>query len=390
MIRKGKMIHLLVIFGVGFTSLGLLSVRAEVENPATPPLFWNRECLTCDESILPGFRVSLDLDQQGYSHVVASVTNSITNTYTITNFYQHALGWHSQIVDDSIYAGFSLIFKLDSNGYEHILYDESEQYIKYAHKDQNGWHVQRIFSLSDFGDPLTAQIIHVDSLVIDSNNRPNASVEAIINRDTTLVYYIYLTETGWQKEEVAEGDHGAVALDSSDTPHFAYVTRIWDGFDVVDRVLSYTYRGALGWHTEEVAHQVGQRVAIAVDGNGSPHMATGGYYLLEYHHKDENGWYRETLGGGSEQNPHILLNSQGKPFIGLNECCGHIAYAFWSQDGWIKGQIPNPYYYAAMGMAMDNNEDIHFAFRETSTYDVIYLSPYTGSIYTFYLPATTR
>ena len=386
MTHKGELVNLLAILWVCFTMLSLPSVRTEAESPIYLPHFWNRECLTCDQSILPGFKVSLDIDQQGYPHLVADVTNSITNTYTIMNFYQDALGWHTQIVDDKADGGFSLYLKLDSFGYEHILYNDSDSYIKYAYRDQVGWHVQRIFSLSDFGDPLTPQIIHVDSLVIDSNNRPHASIEAIINQDTTLIYYIYLSETGWQKEEVGEGDHGSVALDSSDTPHFAYATRIWDGLDVVDRVLSCAYRDSLGWHTEEVAHQVGQRVAMAVDGNGFPHIATGGYYLLEYHHKDENGWYRETLGGGSEQNPHILLNSQGKPFIGINECCGHIAYAFWSQDGWIKGQIPNPYYYAAMGMAMDNNEDIHFAFRETLSYDVIYLSPYKGPIYSFYLP----
>ncbi|RMF48419.1 MAG: hypothetical protein D6755_03885 [Anaerolineae bacterium] len=388
---SGKWTNLLIILGGFFATLSFLSVRAEAKSPTSLPHFWNRECLTCDQSILPGFEVSLDIDQQGYPHLVADVKNSITNTHTITSFYQDALGWHSQIVDDSIYAEFSLIVKLDSNDYEHILYDESELYIKYAYRDQNGWHVQRIFSFADFVyDSLTPQIIQVDSLVIDSNDRPHASVRAIINKDTTVVYYIYLTETGWQKEMVGEGDHGAVALDSSDTPHFAYVTSVWDYLHVVDRILSYSYRDSLGWHTEEVAHQVGQRVAMAVDGNGFPHIVTGGYYLLEYHHKDENGWHRETLGDGSEQNPHILLNSQGKPFIGINECCGHLAYAFWSQDGWIKGQIPNPYYYAAMGMAMDNNEDIHFAFRETTTYDVIYLSPYKGPIYSFYLPIVVR
>lgn len=387
MIIKSKITNLLIIFGVCFTTLGLLSVRAEVEKQVSQSHFWTRECLTCDQSIWSNYRVSLDIDQQGYPHIISDVTNKITNIYTIVNFYKDDLGWHSQVLDDDTDSGFSLYLRLDSFGCEHILYNDSDLYIKYAYRDQSGWNIQRIFSFADFGDPLTAQIIHADSLVIDSNNHPHASIEAIINQGTTLVYYIYFSETGWQKEEVGEGDHGAVALDLLDTPHFAYVTSIWDGFTVADRILSYAYRDDLGWHTEEVAHQVGPRVAIAVDGYGFPHIVSGDYYYpVEYHYKDETGWHRETLGGSIAQNPHILLDGQGKPFIGFNECCGHLTYAFWSEDGWEKGQIPNPYFYAGMGMAMDLDEDIHFAFRETSTYDVIYLYPYTGPIYTLNMP----
>jgi hypothetical protein len=391
MMRKGQLINLLVIVGVCFTTLGMQSVQADVKKTVTLPLFWDRECLTCDQSILPGSKVTLDIDQQGYPHLVADVTNSITNTYTIMNFYQDALGWHSQIVDNTTDHGSTLLLKLDSEDKGHVLYNESEMHIKYAYQDHSGWHVQRIFSFADFGAPYTANIVRVDSLVLDSIGRPHATIQAILSQDTTLVYYIYLTETGWQKEEVGAGDHGAVALDASETPHFAYVTRIWDGLEVVDRILSYTYQDGLGWHTEEVAHHGGPRVAIAVDDNGFPHIVSGDYYYpLEYHHKDENGWHRETLGSSIAQNPHILLDSQGNPFIGFNECCGHLSYAFWSQNGWKKGQIPGSFFYASMGMAMDGGEDIHFVFREISTYDVIYLSPYQGPIYSFYLPTVAR
>ncbi len=388
MIRKNWKIYLIVVSGVYFTLLGLLSARAELGNSTSQSHFWTRECLTCDQSILPGHIASLDIDQQGYPHIISDVTNSITNTYTILDIYQDALGWHSEIVDDTTDFGLTLLMRLDSNNKEHILYDESELYIKYAYRDQSGWHIQQIFTFADFGAPLTAQIVRVDSMVLDSQNRPHATIQAIINRGLTLVYYIYLTETGWQKEEIGAGEHGAVALDSSDMPHIAYVTAIEDGFTVVDRILSYTYRDGSGWHTEEVAHQVGTRVAIAVDGVGFPHIASQYYYPMEYHHKDGCGWHRETLGGGSEFNPHILLNSLGKPFIGIND--GHISYFFWGQNGWESGGIQNPYYYTAIGMAMDGDEGIHFAFRETSTYDVIYLSPYTGTIYSMYMPVVNR
>lgn len=393
MTRKCQAFIICIVFCAFFMFLGWLHVQAkgDVVTTSQQSPFWNRECLTCDQLILPGRIASLYIDQQGYPHLISDVTNQITNTYTIMSFYKDNLGWHAQIVDDIVDSGFSLYSKVDYLGYGHILYNDPDLYIKYAYEDQNGWHTQQIFSFSDFGDLLTAQMIHVDSLVIDSNNRPHASVEAIINQSTTLVYYIYLSETGWQKEKVGEGDHGAVALDLSDTPHVAYVTRVWDGFTVVDRILSYAYWDVSEWHTEEVAHQVGSRVAMALDESGFPHIVSGNYYYpLEYHHKDETGWHRETLGGSIAQNPHILLNSDGKPFIGFNECCGHISYAFWSPSGWQRGQIPNPYFYAGIGMAMDGNEEIHFAFRETSTYDVIYLSPYIGPIYSVYMPILVR
>jgi hypothetical protein len=326
--RKGRVIILLAIVSVLCTLLDPFPVRAGRESLANPPLFWNRECLTCDQPILSNYRVSLDIDQQGYPHVVADVTNQTTNAYTLMIYYKDALGWHSQVVDDNRDTGYSLYLKLDSFSYEHVLYSESDMYIKYTYRDQSGWHVQRIFSLADFG----AQIIRVDSLVIDSNNRLHATIQAIINRGTSMVYYIHLSETGWQKEEIGEGDHAAVTLDSSGTPHFAYVTFVMDGYTVIDSILSYAYRDGLGWHSEQVAHQVAPRVAIAVDGNGFPHIVScDDYYVMEYHHKDENGWHRETLGGSSSRNPYIILNSQGKPMIGFNDY-GHISYAFWSQD----------------------------------------------------------
>jgi hypothetical protein len=390
--RKGRVFHLFVLLCV-FWSFYIppYLVQAEVQSPANQPLFWNRECLTCEQPIWSNYRVSLDIDQQGYPHVVADIRNQNTNVYVIMNLYKDYLGWHSQVVDDDTDSGYSLYLQLDSFGYEHVLYGESDIYIKYAYRDHSGWHAQRIFSTADFGYPLTAHFIHVDSLGIDASNRPHATIEANINQGTSLVYYIHLTETGWQKEEIGEGDHAAVALDSSGTPHFAYVTRIWDGSTVVDRILSYAYRDGAGWHSEQVAHQVAPRVAIAMDRNGFPHIVScDDYYVMEYHHKDENGWHRETLGGGSPQNPYIFLNSQGKPFIGFNDY-GHISYAFLRQDGWWeRGQTQNPFWLGSIGMAMDGDDRIHFAYRDASTFDVIYSSPYTGPIYSISMPIIRR
>jgi hypothetical protein len=388
MVNSSRIINLLVLLCVVWTLCGPFPAQAEVESPANPPLFWNRECLTCDQPILGNYYVSLDIDQQGYPHLVADVTSPSPYAYTIMNFYKDDLGWHSQIIDDNTSFVESLYLKLDSSGYEHVLYDDLT-YIKYAYRDQSGWHVQRIFSALDFGYPLGAQILHVDSLVIDSSNRPHATIQAIINRGLIKVYYIYLSETGWQNEEIGVGDHGAVALDSSGTPHIAYVTRILY-VNPFDSILSYAYRDGLGWHSEQVAHQVAPGVAIAVDENGFPHIVScDGYFDMEYHHKDENGWHRETLGGGSLKNPFILLNSQGKPMIGYNDYL-HISYAFWSQDGWLRGQTQDPSGSGSIGMAIDGNDRIHFAYRDSSTRDVIYSSPYTGPIYSIFMPVVNR
>jgi hypothetical protein len=184
--------------------------------------------------------------------------------------------------------------------------------------------------------------------------------------------------------------HAAVALDSSGTPHLAYVNLFFDGY-TVDSILTYAYRDGPGWQSEQVAHQVAPRVAIAVDGNGFPHIVScDDYFVMEYHHKEENGWHREALGGGSSQNPYILLNSQGKPLIGFNDY-ERITYALLRQDGWWEmGQTQNPFWHSSIGMAMDGIDRVHFAFRDSSTHDVIYSSPYTGPIYSMYMPIKRR
>jgi hypothetical protein len=107
--RKCQAFIICIVFCAFFMFLGWLHVQAkgDVVTTSQQSPFWNRECLTCDQLILPGRIASLYIDQQGYPHLISDVTNQITNTYTIMSFYKDNLGWHAQIVDDIVDSGFS-------------------------------------------------------------------------------------------------------------------------------------------------------------------------------------------------------------------------------------------------------------------------------------------
>jgi hypothetical protein len=378
-IKKYFFIFLLLLC---LLAMRFISARAETQRVTSSPPFWIKECLTCGQKVEYGDLVGLAVDSQNYVHYVY---NSITaNTHTMTASYQDSNGWHTQIIDNTCHSSYGrLLIQVDTNGYEHILYDCGALTIRYAYRDPSGWHDTIIFQTWDFDQPIGALEVNASSLVLDSTGRPRGTVIATINRGEVLTYYIYLTDSGWQMSQVGAGDDGAVALDAADHAHAVYSTRVWDINRVLtDTYLSYAYLDGLVWNTEIVqAHHSGLEVAIAMDQAGNPRLFAddGTYYV-----RNGTGWDHQTIHNGS--NPLLLLDHQDHAFITNTDGWGDFYYTYQQGSSWVSGAFGGMTMGGKPSMALDADGNLHLAYREKNTNNVIHVYPYTGVIYYSYLP----
>jgi hypothetical protein len=382
-IKKYSFLFLLLL---GLLAMRFISVRAETQKVTSSPPFWIKECLTCGQNVGYGDLVGLAVDKQNYLHYVYN--NLGSNFWNMTASYQDSNGWHTQIIDNACQNSFGrLLIQVDTNGYEHILYDCESDTIRYAYRDPSGWHDTIIFQTWDFDQPIGAQEVNASSLVLDSAGRPRGTVIATINRGEVLTYYIYLTDSGWQMSQVGAGDDGAVALDATDHAHAVYSTRVWDINRVLtDTYLSYAYLDGLVWNTEIVqAHHSGLEVAIAVDQSGKPRLFTddGTYYV-----RNGTGWEYQTIHSGS--NPLLLLDHQDHAFITSADWWGDIYYTYQQGSSWVSGAFGGMTMGGKQSMALDSDGNLHMAYRDNKTNDVIHVYPYTGVIHYSYFPFVSR
>ncbi len=414
--------NLLIACLLCFSSLGLSPARSEARAPAPPaPVarFWASHCVTCDlANYYNNNLMSMDLDSQGYPHLAYSVAISTTQgiTSSLMTSYQDAQGWHSLVVDPlstpgSTHSVYSLESRVDANGYEHILYSISDYTIKYAYQDMNGWHVQTIFSQADlnYGGVIPGGV-NVTSMALNPAGRPGAIVAADINRGLDEFFYIYLTDTGWQKEAIGGNfESNALAYDAAGQPHVAFTRQVTDLY-----VLYHIYRGPLFWYPEEeVAQLGGPQVDLAIDSSGGLRILSGGvgiapagfsaYYPTEYFHKVAVAWVRETVDKTSASDLFLRLDALGNPLVAYFSTIpnpitpsdsivkAYVGYAFRNQAGWEKGQIYSPalWYPSTLSMAVDGSGGVHFAFNDNDTYQLLYLYPSTPTNF-IYLPFIGR
>jgi len=379
---KRAMAFILALIFV-FLMVGLSSAHAVALSSPAHPILWLKECLTCGQNVSYGNLVGLAIDQQNDIHYVYN--HMASSAYTITASYQDNAGWHTQAIDNQCGLTFGrLNIQVDVNGFEHILYDCDGSTIHYAYRDPNGWHTGEIFQAADFGYPYPAQDIRVNSLVLDSAGRPRASIVAMINRGLTLTYFVYLTERGWRMIQVGAGDFGAIALDALDQPLAVYSTRIWDEQGLLANItLTYAYLDQLGWHPHMIQSQnAGLEVAIAVDKSGMPGVLTNsGLYSTPV----GNSWISEQVYAG--QNPILLLDKLDRPYFSGTDGWKDIVFSFKQDQRLVYGTISGMTLGGKESMALDSADNLHLAYREDGTYNVIHLYPFMGPIHQLYLPA---
>jgi hypothetical protein len=137
--------------------------------------------------------------------------------------------------DDELSVGKYNSIAIDSENNIHIsyfratYYEDEKNNLKYALKDNSGWHIETVDS--------TAAVGEYTSLALDSNKHPHISYYDIGNED---LKYAFKDSSGWHLETVdSTGDAGsftAIALDSNGNPHISY-------YDATNKDLKYAYLG---------------------------------------------------------------------------------------------------------------------------------------------------
>jgi hypothetical protein len=137
-------------------------------------------------------------------------------------------------------------------------FDDRAGALVYAEEEGGSWTLERIAS-GETGE--------FSSLGFDSQGTPHVA----FSDERGRVSYAARFDSAWHVEELARGDGPtavALALGRGDVPYVAFADR---------GVLRYGVRTGDGWKLEDVAtagrRPLGHRVSLAVDDDGTPHLA---------------------------------------------------------------------------------------------------------------------
>ena len=204
----------------------------------------------------------------------------------------YCLEWLTETVDgENNSVGTFTSLALDSNGNPHIsYYDEINKKLKYAYKDNNGWHIETVDNAGGAG-----------VLAIDSGNSIHISY-----RDSAANYlkYGYRDSAGWHIETVDNGglasEYISIAVAVDDQPHIVYVTNIqnveghYQEQYYYKSELKYARKDAAGWHMETAVSTDWQTtiryLSLALDSHNTPHISYYCYTDLWPHSRP--GWGR--------------------------------------------------------------------------------------------------
>jgi hypothetical protein len=275
------------------------------------------------ETVFPnlgsGEYCSIEVDGRGQPHI---------SYYDGTLRYVHRDGptWHLTIVDNSSTGPVGLYssLELDNKGYPHIsYYDKSNDYVKYAYMDSNGWHKEVVGPSGD--DELGT------SLELDADGIPHIGYFGIHS-----VKYAYKGDEGWHIETI-EGSPGdpsgafpSLELDTAGNPGISYRGP--------GPTLRYAYNDGSGWVVEIATDATdGKWTSLSLDPTGSPHVMCTHPSHLDYNYKDAEGWHRMWADdkGISGKESWMALDSGGNPHVCyMARDDEEVRYAVRESEGW--------------------------------------------------------
>ena len=271
-----------------------------------------------------GEHTSLCLDMNGLPHIVYRGDRRQARLYYA---YQIGTGqWHwGEQVDT--FSGSWPSLTLDSGNVPHISYYYNYDELKYAYRDETGWH-------SEIVDPYPGPPYSVglySALSLDGDAHPHILYYSDAERQE--VRYARHDGTEWEIEVVdtvgvSEGPM-SLAVDPLGVVHATYAGR-------------YRYRDALGWHGIEYPDCGGRSGnSLALDSAGYPHMTGMTSSELRYSFKDELGWHMEVVASGTELwYPTLALDGDDNPHISYGDAStGSVMYAYKDASGWHVAAI---------------------------------------------------
>lgn len=275
--------------------------------------------------------------------------------------------WVNDSIDVSGYNNQYSSIAIDSAGNPHILYSNPEVVntsLKYAYKDNSGWHNQTI----DDG------VWGANSITLDNLGRPHISYTKSISGHSNI-RYAYFDGSVWQIEDaIADGTdnfHSSLALDSAGYPHISYTS--WEVLGTMNNLyLKYAYKDGSGWHIENAEtvysgltnYASSLQGSLALDSSGNPHISyTNPINLnLRYAYKNSSGWHFEDVEYlGSD--PSLELDSSNNPHIIYSDNAGHLRYASRSSGIWNIETVESPgIAIYSPSLDLDSNDDPHIVY----------------------------
>lgn len=166
---------------------------------------------------------------------------------------------------------FGTSIQLDPSGSPSVAYyNDRDQQLEFASLGAGGWSVEVVDDQGDAG--------RYAALVYDADGDPHIAYYVAESRESGTVRYAWKEASAWQTENVGilqnlqMGQIGArkitsLAIDKEGSLHLAYTDR--------DRLI-YARRTDNGWAGQEVvepgSRALGQLVELAIGSNGSPHL----------------------------------------------------------------------------------------------------------------------
>lgn len=278
-------------------------------------------------------------------------------------------GWQISSIDSAYSSKSSL--KIDSTGKIHICYSYGiitgmYSQLKYAWKDQSGWHREAVDASAD--------VSYSCSLGLDSSGNPHISYDDFTNGN---VKYAFRNSSGWHKETVDSGSTSSISIDLQNRPHIAY-------YDRCNKALKYAYKDASVWKKETIdgISDVTGNISLTVDKGGWPHVCyydnDNGYVIYAF--RDNYGWHSDIAGFTksdpyNEVHPSLAISQSGKPSISFYDYDNNsLIYTTINSDGWNPIKLENNFSDSGLytALAIDKNGLPHIGYLDRSSKKLMY------------------
>jgi len=276
--------------------------------------------------------------------------------------------WHLRSLDDVdagyyVYHGYTSI-ALDREGKVHISYRGPDRVLKYISNQTGAWVPETVSSGQ--GVPVARE----SSLAIDSSGLPHISFSYSDGSAEDLKYARKNADGTWEVTTVfttnSGGMENSIALDAEDKAHISHWQ--WNGSDLL-----YSTNSSGDWTTATLDDAFWNRTAIAVDGQGEPHLVYHNPRGLIHRH----GGTTEVIDNGGE--PALAIDARDHLHVSYTASNGDLKYATKATGSWKTGTIA-PYANARhnQSIAVDPQNRVHVSYRDENLGSLFYANNVAG------------
>lgn len=320
----------------------------------------NESLLSNESCINTEWRVSVIDDHGGeFSDITVGPSRNVHIAYASLKYAVTAdNGWDITTVDTSYGVKRWPSMAIDSNGFAHIIYANTEiisnslfEELKYANNVSGAWTTE----VTGTGGWYT-------SLAMDSQDYLHVGYGHFYW--SQLDYANNKTGT-WESVAVTAADEWiSIAVDTTDNIHLSS----YQSYPENDLLYSTNRTGE--WVTEPVdTDYAGEHNSLVIDANGDAHISYCGYFSgLHYASNTSGAWSSVMLDDGGCVNTSLALDTVGNIHISYHDG-RYIKYVSnktgsWQIDTIDEGETPE-YYSNPTAIAVDDNNDVHISYCAT-------------------------